>query len=132
MDARACAPAWLGGAATSTANADRSRTLSQLPGRDGAGEENAHDQRGEERGFELLVHGRCPFLVRSWGCGYLPGLAAINWHVPVVNPGCMTHAQPRTLGQRNFLLQKPLQVVVCTVKDNWLAETVPAHSTAIM
>ncbi len=61
---------------------------------------------------------------------YFAGLSAINWHVPVVNPGERTHAQPRMLGQANFLPQKPRQVVVWKDWRNWRAETVPAQRTA--
>src|SRR5437763_4486197 len=44
--------------------------------------------------------------------GYFAGLTAMKLHTPVVNPDCMTHPQPRTLGQgRDFLSQKPRQVV---------------------
>jgi hypothetical protein len=45
--------------------------------------------------------------------GGLAGFAAMKPHVPLVNPGWITHAQPRMLGQGCFFLsQKPLQVVV--------------------
>jgi hypothetical protein len=54
-------------------------------------------------------------------------------HMPVVAPGLLkTQAQPRMLGHPVFLVQNPRQVV-CVVRGwlNWLAETVPAQSTAI-
>jgi hypothetical protein len=64
------------------------------------------------------------------GTSYFPGLAAMKLHVPLVNPGWMTHPQPRMLGQGCFLLSQKLpQVEVWTFKDSWRAETLPVART---
>jgi hypothetical protein len=75
-----------GGAAGTPAKAESLSVCSQLPRRHGPRAENTQDQRGKDRRFDLLIHGRFPSLVRigQWP-GYfagLCGLAAMKLHVP--------------------------------------------------
>jgi hypothetical protein len=110
-DTGAWAVAWLGGAATSSANADQSRALVQLPRRNRPGENNRRDDRRQQCGSDLLVHDRPSF--RSRFAGYCFGLAATNPHTPEVALGLLkTHPQPRTLGQGDVLVQKWCRQVV--------------------
>jgi len=61
MHAGACAAAWLGGAATSAANAYNSWLSLQLPGRDGSRKENSRHQHAQERCLDFASHDRTSF-----------------------------------------------------------------------